>query len=1557
LFIAQSLHWRDFVGICRCAGGCVPVCLCNPAERQYSGVEKMIHSGGSLPGVAVDSNGVLYIADEGNHQVLKETPAGTGFTETMVGPASGARSFTPVAVAVDQFLNVYISDASNQRVLKETWLAGAYTETVVASGLGSVQGLAVDASQDVFVVDAGNQVILREQWTGSSYSQTVLTTIGGLIAPGGIAVDANSDLFITDNASGSLVQAIWQGGTADNYTVTPIWLAGGDPSGVAIDANGNLYIVGQTADDPLYFETWNGGTSYTETELATTNLGGSYGVALGPNGTILIADTGNSRVVEEQPGAAANLGAVAVGGASAPATMLFAFSGVQTGVSPSVLTQGAPGLDFTDALSGTCTTNGVGYTYDTTTGTNYRDSRNLFCSLNVTLTPGYPGSRYGAAVLQQSGAPIATGYAYGSGTGPELAFLNPNQSHPDGSLTSVQGVAIDSAGNLYMVDTGNNQLLMQPVSGSVSVVSTSTLSQPYGVAVDGAGNIYVADSGNNRVIEETPAGGGYTESTVPTSGLAFPQGVAVDGSGNVYVADSQDNRVLKETLVAGSYSETLVSASLSNPQGVAADAAGDVYIADPGHNQVLLETLTAGSYSPTVIGSGLSSPTAVAVDGAGNVFVADDAGNSRVLLESLSGGTYIQTILRGNTGYPTGMAVDGASDVYYVNGTLRLLAMSGWSGLNIFPDTVVGSTSSAQTETIEDVGNATLNFPVPGSGINPSINPNFTINGSGGSACPSLTSEATMPGTLAAGASCVLSIEFSPLTTGSITGTLTLTDNSLNTVSPNYATQSILLYGTGLAPPDSTTVAVGLTPATIDVGQSTLIQVTVADTTSGSTTPTGTVAISDGGMTISAAAALSGGTASVSYSPAGSGGHTISAVYTPSDSTVFSGSSNTALLTVLQVPAITFSVPNHTYGDAAFAVSASSASSGAFTYAVVSGPATIFGATVTLTGAGTVVLSASQAANGSYGVGSQNASFTVAAEVPAITFTVPSHTYGDVPFVVSASSASSGVFTYAVVSGPATISGATVTLTGAGTVVLTASQVANGSYGVGSQNASFTVATEVPAITFIVPSHTYGDVSFALTATSASSGAFTYAVVSGSATISGSTATLTGAGTVVLSASQAANGNYAVGSHNASFTVATEVPAITFTVPSHTYGDVSFALTATSASSGAFTYAVVSGPATISGATVTLSGAGTVVLSASQAANGNYGVSSQNASFTVATGVSTIIFIVPSHTYGDLPFTVSASSASSGTFTYAVVSGPASISGSTVTLTGAGTVVLSASQAANGSYLAGSHNATLTVALEAPELAFVPIATQTTNGVPFVTTASDASSAAIVYSVASGPATISGTTVTVTGTGTVVLSAVQGAAGNYAAANATVSFAVTGGFTIAGSGTTPGTASTDPGGTATFLMAMTPGSGTTFVDAVSFAATGLPVGATADFLPAEIIPGTSGPITVTLTIHTSSQVSDNQRRLPGGPQTLVALGLLLLPLAGTKNARRRLRQIQMKPVALIAAFLLLAAMAGLSGCGSSGPSLPPPTNYTILVTATDMTTGAHSSTSLTLTVQ
>jgi hypothetical protein len=184
-----------------------------------------------------------------------------------------------------------------------------------------------------------------------------------------------------------------------------------------------------------------------------------------------------------------------------------------------------------------------------------------------------------------------------------------------------------------------------------------------------------------------------------------------------------------------------------------------------------------------------------------------------------------------------------------------------------------------------------------------------------------------------------------------------------------------------------------------------------------------------------------------------------------------------------------------------------------------------------------------------------------------------------------------------------------------------------------------------------------------------------------------------------VQASQAADDNYVAATQNATFTVAGITPTISFTVPNHTYGDAAFTVSATSDSTGTFIYSVLSGPAIIAGSTVTLTGSGMVEFQASEAASGNYVAATRNTTFIVAAATPTISFTVVDHTYGDAPFTVSATSNSTGAFIYTVVSGPATISGSTVTLTGVGTVVLSASQASSGNYTAAAANTSFTVAI------------------------------------------------------------------------------------------------------------------------------------------------------------------------------------------------------------------------------------------------------------------
>jgi NHL repeat len=583
---------------------------------------------------------------------------------------------------------------------------------------------------------------------------------------------------------------------------------------------------------------------------------------------------------------------------------------------------------------------------------------------------------------------------------------------------------------------------------------------------------------------------------------------------------------------------------------------------------------------------------------------------------------------------------------------------------------------------------------------------------------------------------------------------------------------------------------------------------------------------------------------------------------------------------------------------------------------------------------------------------------TGTAGTPTIAFTVPGHTFGDAPFTVSATSNSTGAFTYTVVSGPATIAGSTVTLTGAGTVMLQASEAADANYTTSTENANFMVSAGTPAIVFTVPNHTYADAPLTVSATSNSTGTFTYTVVSGPATIAGSTVTLTGVGTVMLQASEAADTNYTTSTKNANFMVSAGTPAISFTVPNHSYGDAPFTVSATSNSTGAFTYTVVSGPATISGSTVTLTGVGTVVLQASEAADANYTASTQNASFPVAGITPTISFTVPNHTYGDAPFTVSATSNSTGVFTYSVVSGPATVSGATVTLTGAGTVVLQASEAADANFTATTKNAIFEVAAITPTINFT-VPNHTYGDAPFTVSATSNSTGAFTYTVVSGPATISGATVTLTGAGTVVLSASQVASGNYAPTTATTSFTVAASFTLSsgpGTGSTSGTATVAPGAAATFTLTLSPGGVATYPDALTLSATGLPTGATATFSPATIAAG-SAVTPVTLTIQTSSQTARSEKPSSGEPFAPVALGFLLLPLAGMKRVRRRLGQMPRLTVALVVMVLSLGAVLGLSGCGGSSSPGATAKSYTVVVTATDVTTGAHTSANITLNVQ
>ena len=161
---------------------------------------------------------------------------------------------------------------------------------------------------------------------------------------------------------------------------------------------------------------------------------------------------------------------------------------------------------------------------------------------------------------------------------------------------------------------------------------------------------------------------------------------------------------------------------------------------------------------------------------------------------------------------------------------------------------------------------------------------------------------------------------------------------------------------------------------------------------------------------------------------------------------------------------------------------------------------------------------------------------------------------------------------------------------------------------------------------------------------------------------------------------------------------------ITFAQPAgKTFGGVPFALSATGGASGLpVTFSKVSGPCTLSGSTVTITGAGAIVIAANQAGNDNYSAATEvRRTITVAKAVQTLTFAPksPVTVVADSPMTLSATGGASGApVVFAYVSGPATLDGVTLTLTGPGAVVVTANQAAGANHAAAPQvSRTLTV--------------------------------------------------------------------------------------------------------------------------------------------------------------------------------------------------------------------------------------------------------------------
>ncbi|MEA2715136.1 MAG: tripartite motif-containing protein 71 [Candidatus Parcubacteria bacterium] len=257
----------------------------------------------------------------------------------------------------------------------------------------------------------------------------------------------------------------------------------------------------------------------------------------------------------------------------------------------------------------------------------------------------------------------------------------------NGEFNDARGMAMDSPGNFYVVEAGNDRVQKFNSAGAYITkwgsfgTGNGQFDRPEGVAVDSSGNVYILDTHNNRVQKFDSAGGYILQWGSEGSGnnqFEIPRGIGVDPSGNVYVADEGNDRIQKFTS-SGVYVGQLGSSGSGNgqflgPLAIAFDSSGNAYVLDSGHLRVQ-KFDPSGAYVTKWgnVGSGngeFFSMFDITVDSIGNVYVAD-SGNSRIQ-KFTSSGAYISQWGSFGTGNgqfynPTGIALDSSGDFYAVD--------------------------------------------------------------------------------------------------------------------------------------------------------------------------------------------------------------------------------------------------------------------------------------------------------------------------------------------------------------------------------------------------------------------------------------------------------------------------------------------------------------------------------------------------------------------------------------------------------------------------------------------------------------------------------------------------------------------------------------------------------------------------------------------------------------------------------------------------------------------------------------------------------------------------